>query len=116
MGGGKVIAAAYEVLRREYPARLPGMPVLERLMELCEESLDFHRAAAIADRALAAGPVSDVLLLRYARVSGVHQGNVVILLPLGAVLFLIWRWVTKTPAGSRWLPNSHLSTRWLIRL
>ncbi len=75
-GQCRVALAAYEVLRREYPARLPSMSVLERLMELCEESLDFHRAAAIADRALAAGPVSDVLLLRYARVSGVHQGNV----------------------------------------
>lgn len=75
-GQGRVALAAYDVLRREYPTRLPEMPMLEHLMDLCEEALDFHRAAAIAERALAAGPVSDGLRLRYARISGVHQGDV----------------------------------------
>lgn len=71
----RVALAAYEVLRRDHPLRLPAMPVLERLVALCEDHLDFDRAVAITERALAVGPVSDVLRLRFARICGVHLGD-----------------------------------------
>lgn len=74
-GECRVALAAYEVLRRDHPTRLPGMPALERLVALCEENLDFHRAVAITERALAAGPISDALRLRFARICGLHLGN-----------------------------------------
>jgi membrane associated rhomboid family serine protease len=71
----RIALAAYDVLRREHPTRLPAMPVLEQLMHMCEERLDYHRAVAIAERAMTMGPISDSLRLRYARISGMHLGD-----------------------------------------
>ncbi len=74
-GDRRAALAAYDVLRREHPARLPEPRVMERLVTLCEEGLDFHRAAAIAERAVTAGAASDVLRLRLARIHGQHLGD-----------------------------------------
>jgi membrane associated rhomboid family serine protease len=71
----RVALAAYEVLRREHPSYLPTMSVLERLVEMCEKALDFHRAAAIAERGLVAESVSPYLRFLYARVMGSHLGH-----------------------------------------
>lgn len=74
-GDHRVAMAAYEILRREHPTRPPDSHLTERLVALCEAGLDFHRAAAVAERAVAAGPVSDTLRLRLARIRGQHLGD-----------------------------------------